>query len=254
MPKVKVLPPPRLIVFSGAGLSAPSGIATFRTGTDPVWKNFDADRLANWHTWKSNREEVFDFYNSRAPVYLDKHPNAAHQQLAAWQQKWGTERVVVMTQNIDNLCEQAGCADVVHLHGSIQEMKCHACGTVTLNPSGVWPVDKRCPKCNSLKALKHNAVFFGEPAPRYKDMYSVLKRVTALDTVLVVGTSGEVINLHELMGKTKMGRGFTILVNMEKSTEIDDEVFNSVQYGSCVELLPSLDPLISKRMGQTELE
>ncbi|MGF6303268.1 MULTISPECIES: SIR2 family NAD-dependent protein deacylase [Paraburkholderia] len=98
---------PRLFVFSGAGLSAESGIPTFRTG-DGIWTQESIDEVCNFLTWRRNREAVFRFYNQRISEKRDAHPNDAHRILAAWQSPWGAERVRLITQNIDDLLERAG--------------------------------------------------------------------------------------------------------------------------------------------------
>lgn len=104
---------PRLYVFSGAGLSAESGLSTFRTGNG-IWTQENLDEVCNFLNWRKNREAVFRFYNERIAEKRDARPNKAHVMLAAWQHTWGKERVRLITQNVDDMLERAGALHVTH--------------------------------------------------------------------------------------------------------------------------------------------
>lgn len=116
----------RLVVISGASLSAESGLATFRDDGG-IWTQFNLDEVCNYRVWRSNRSKVFEFYARRKEEVLAAQPNAAHRCLAAWQQQWGSDRVLLMTQNVDDLLERAGAADVLHLHGELTTLLCDTC-------------------------------------------------------------------------------------------------------------------------------
>jgi NAD-dependent SIR2 family protein deacetylase len=105
---------PRLFVFSGAGLSAESGVPTFRS-TDGIWSKFDLDEVCNFNLWRKHRSAVFRFYEDRRKEIEAAQPNGAHRLLALWQHTWGADRVRLITQNVDNLLERAAARDVVHL-------------------------------------------------------------------------------------------------------------------------------------------
>ncbi len=107
-----------ILFFSGAGLSADSGLSTFRD-TNGLWDKYDINKVCNISTWKANYELVHEFYNLRRTEYKDAKPNAMHTMIADMQRKHGSDKVMVITQNIDNLLEEAGCENVLHVHGRI---------------------------------------------------------------------------------------------------------------------------------------
>ena len=205
-------PNPKLYIFSGAGLSAESGIPTFR-GNDGTWANVDVNEVCNILTWKKNRDKVFDFYANRRREYKDTRPNAAHIQLAQWQQRWGPERVVLLTQNVDGLLEKAGAPRVVHLHGNMGDLHCTACGLQ-------WPVEldayhahTRCPRCDSLKGVKPGVVFFQEEAPEYAHLMAMRKSIRGQDIVIVVGSAMNVISIEKMLPSQRLGHPLTWQVN-----------------------------------------
>ena len=106
---------PKIVIFTGSGISAESGISTYR-GTEGLWANYDRAYLASIRGWRDDRRLVLDFYNARRTSMSAAVPNEAHLAIAALEQSYD---VVVITQNIDNLHEQAGSTNVLHLHGQI---------------------------------------------------------------------------------------------------------------------------------------
>ena len=237
---------PRLIVFSGAGLSADSGIQTFR-GNTGLWEQHDIDVVANGYTWKSNWDIIRQFYNDRRMQLSSVEPNAMHRQIASWQKKYET---VILTQNIDDLLERAGCNSVVHLHGKLTSMRCEACGHAWDIGYTAMGEDDRCasPRCNSLKGLRPDVVFFNEMAPEYAKMYSVFKRLTERDIVVVIGTSGHVINIDSFLFDSKSMR---ILNNLEPSQFIDESLYDHVLYGKASEMAPHINALVTKYMARS---
>ena len=197
----------RLIVFSGAGLSAESGLATFRS-KDGLWSKQNLDRVCNYMTWKSNLAEVHAFYNQRRAEVGAAEPNAAHRMIAAWQQRY---RTVIITQNVDDLLERAGCTDVVHLHGHIQEMHCTACGRVWGVGYAAWADDSRC-ECGCRKGVKPNVVFFHQEAPNYRILEDLIDSLEHTDIFVVTGTSGTVVTIDEYLYDRK---GFKIYNGLE---------------------------------------
>jgi len=113
---------PRLIVFSGAGLSAESGLATFR-GASGLWEGVSIRTVCHIDTWEENFEAVHDFYDARREGGSEAEPNLAHRTIAKWQNAW-PGRTHILTQNIDRLLENAGCTEVIHLHGDIRILWC----------------------------------------------------------------------------------------------------------------------------------
>jgi NAD-dependent deacetylase len=234
--------PPRLIVFSGAGLSAESGLATFR-GQSGLWENVPLDKVCNFATWRQNFDAVHAFYDARRIAVAAAKPNPAHAAIADWQKRW-PGRVRILTQNVDRLLEQAGCDSVVHLHGDVHLMHCVACDLE-------WETEQLaydhsgCPLCHQTKTVKPAVVFFGQPAPHYETLYAITASLRPDDTAVVVGTSGAVLPADQLFGNS---HAFSILVNLEPGREMDEAAFTERRYGPATQLLPALTETIRRRM------
>jgi NAD-dependent deacetylase len=234
--------PPQLIVFSGAGLSAESGLATFR-GASGLWEGVPIEVVCHIDTWEDNFEAVHDFYDARREACSTAGPNGAHRIIAGWQKTWPT-RTHLLTQNIDRLLERAGCTDVVHLHGDIRVLWCVECGHS-------WDIEKKrydrkgCPACGSTTGVKPGVVFFGENAPRYRDLHTIVAGLRAEDTVVVIGTSGTVLPADRLFAHS---RAHSILVNLEPANQMDESAFSERFYGPATSQLPFLQERIAARM------
>ncbi len=236
-------PSPRLIVFSGAGLSAESGLSTFR-GASGLWEGVPIRTVCDISTWEKNIEAVHDFYDARRVAGAKAQPNLAHCTIAGWQKMW-PGRVIILTQNIDRLLEGAGCTDLIKLHGDIRILRCFACGHDW--ELEVDPYDRKgCPECGATDLVKPGVVFFGENAPRYTDLQEVVSGLRAIDTVVVVGTSGTVLPADQLFGRS---RAYSILVNLEPGTQMDERLFSETRYGPATQQLPLLSSILRERMG-----
>ena len=198
MPSRKTMPSlqdarlPHLYVLSGAGLSAESGIATYRSGHG-IWSRFSPDQVGNFRTWRKNRGEIFGFFNDRLLEVRAASPNAAHRLLAGWQRQWGADRVHLITQNVDDLLERAGAADVIHLHGDFTSLVCTGCrhrfaaGGESLDPGTA------CPLCGKVEPVKPGVVLFGEDAPMYAKLTRMTEELRPQDIIVAVGTSFMVV-------------------------------------------------------------
>lgn len=243
----------RLLIFTGAGISAESGLSTFRD-SEGLWTKYDIDEVCNYINFRKYKEDtekrknMFDFYNQVKKSILKAEPNAAHYQVAKWQKEYGSDRVIIMTANIDNLFEKAGCEDVIHVHGDIFNMQCAAC-------KHIWNIgedeyeDVRCPHCNS-RLTKPHIVFFCEDAPEYEKMnyHFHTKRRHANDILLYVGSSMSVIHPSRLFGEGKNAQlGKKILVNKDRGDS--DYLFQEKYYGLATEMLAKVDiDIIKKKM------
>ncbi|HTH60100.1 MAG TPA: Sir2 family NAD-dependent protein deacetylase [Paraburkholderia sp.] len=190
--------PPRLYVFSGAGLSAESGISTFRTG-DGIWTRASIDEVCNYITWRRHRPAVFRFYNERIAESADAQPNAAHRLLAQWQQRWGERRVHLITQNIDDMLEQAGARAVMHLHGDMISLLCTDCDLRFPKATRALDPEAACPECGQVASVKPGVVFFNEAAPEYANLYRLQREMTDDDVFVAIGTAFEVISPERLL-------------------------------------------------------
>ncbi len=170
----------KVVVLTGAGISAESGIATFRDA-DGLWEGHDVMEVASPQGWASNQELVLEFYNQRRKVGMNAKPNPGHHALAKLQEDFN---VTIVTQNIDNLHEQAGSEQVLHLHGKLFESRS------TLDESLIYPIEgwelKKGDLCEKGSQLRPNIVWFGEAVPM---MTEAARMAAEADIFLVVGTS-----------------------------------------------------------------
>lgn len=170
----------KLVVLSGAGISAESGIATFRDANG-LWEGHDVMEVASPEGWRRNRELVLDFYNQRRKNALEAKPNRGHEILAELENDY---EVTIITQNVDELHEKAGSTNVIHLHGKLFESRS------TLNENLVYRMDswelKVGDKCEKGSQLRPNIVWFGEPVPMIEKAAEVAMEA---DIFVVVGTS-----------------------------------------------------------------
>lgn len=170
----------RIVVLTGAGISAESGIRTFRD-SDGLWENYRIEDVATPSAWRKDRRLVLDFYNMRRKQVLEAQPNAAHYALAALEKHFD---VHIVTQNIDDLHERAGSGQVLHLHGEILKSRS------TADASLVYPIDgwelKEGAICEKGSQLRPHIVWFGESVPM---LGAAAEIVSAADIFLVVGTS-----------------------------------------------------------------
>lgn len=170
----------KLVALTGAGISAESGIATFRDAGG-LWEGHKVEDVATPEGWRKNQELILDFYNQRRKKALEVKPNRGHEILAALEKNFD---VTVITQNVDNLHERAGSSNVIHLHGSLFESRS------TADPSLIYPIAgwelKKGDTCEQGSQLRPNIVWFGEAVPM---MDVAAEIVSQADIFLVVGTS-----------------------------------------------------------------
>jgi len=170
----------KLVVLTGAGMSAESGLATFRD-SGGLWEGHRVEDVATPGAWAKNQEMVLEFYNQRRKNALAAKPNRGHEILATLENDFD---VTVVTQNVDDLHERAGSSNVIHLHGSLFESRS------TLDPTLVYPIKgwelKLGDKCEKGSQLRPNIVWFGEGVPLMEVAAHVAARA---DIFLVVGTS-----------------------------------------------------------------
>ena len=171
----------KIVVFTGAGVSADSGIATFRD-SDGLWANYRIEEVCTPEALKSNRAKVIEFYNLRRKESLAKNPNEGHIAIAEMEQ-WAD--VCVITQNVDNLHERAGSTHVVHLHGELMKLRSEK------NPELIYDVSERWEQGLDERGedgalLRPHIVFFGENVPMFN---SACRIVEQADILIVVGTS-----------------------------------------------------------------
>ena len=171
----------KIVVFTGAGVSADSGIATFRDA-DGLWANYRIEEVCTPEALKNNRAKVIEFYNMRRRESLSKQPNDGHRAIAAMEE-WAD--VCVVTQNVDNLHEQAGSSRVLHLHGELMKLRSERNPELIYDINDGWEQDLDA-RGEDGALLRPHIVFFGESVPMFDAACEI---VASADILIVVGTS-----------------------------------------------------------------
>lgn len=184
-----------LVVFSGAGMSAESGISTFRD-SNGLWENYNIEDVATPEAWRRNPELVQEFYNARRKQVVEAQANEAHRIIAELQDRY---KIRVVTQNIDDLHERAGCTEVCHLHGEIRKAKSSGPNSEKqyYDIEG-WELkmDDLCPEGFPLRP---HVVWFGEAVPMLDEAAKIIREA---DILIVIGTSLQVYPAASLIHET----------------------------------------------------
>ncbi|MDD2906644.1 MAG: NAD-dependent deacetylase [Sulfurimonas sp.] len=226
----------KIIILSGAGISAESGISTFRDNGG-LWDEYDVNVVCNYDSLKKNEKLTLEFYDKRRADLKHKKPNHAHNILAKLKQKYPDD-IALITQNVDDLFEKTTLTrdDVLHLHGFLTEVSCRNPRCSTIYDIGYNKIynfnDGRCLECNSR--LRPNIVFFGERAPEYEKLY---KAFAECEMFVVIGTSGAVIQTDSFLN-AKIKR--SILNNLEPSDSINDKRYSKVLFKPASEAIDEI--------------
>jgi len=177
---------PSMAILTGAGISAESGIMTFRGG-DGLWENHRIEDVATPEGYSRNPELVQRFYNERRRQLRDVSPNAAHTALAELEQGWPGPFLLI-TQNVDDLHDRAGNVSLLHMHGELKKVRCLACGRVSAWEDDVLP-DSKCQACQAAGKLRPHIVWFGEMPLELDRIGEFLRECNYF---AAIGTSGHV--------------------------------------------------------------
>lgn len=221
----------KIVILTGAGLSAESGLATFRD-KGGIWAKYDYREVATPEGYARNPELVLDFYNQRRRQNADVQPNAAHFALAALERDYPGELLVV-TQNIDPLHEMAGTRNLIHMHGEILKALCARCGARHAWGHKDILISSPCPGC-SAHALRPDVVWFGEMPYR---MDEIFERTAACDLFLSIGTSGTVYPAAGLVMEARRAGAHTVELNLEPSEGVS--YFHEIIHGRATEVVPA---------------
>jgi len=223
-----------LFVLTGAGISAESGIPTFR-GKDGLWKSYSATDLATPEAFNRDPELVWEWYRWRQSIIRDAQPNPAHIVLVKLEKY--VRSFMLLTQNVDNLHQLAGSANVLELHGNIFRARCLTCRQKTMIGTKTTEYTKPIPSCACGGNLRPDVVWFGEMIPQ--DIWSsALAFLAHADTALICGTSGIVWPAAAIPEYAKQENVRTIEINLER-TPISAMVDVFLQ-GKAGELLPDI--------------
>ena len=224
----------KVYIVSGAGLSAESGIKTFRD-SDGLWENYSIEEVCSVGGFERDRQKVLDFYDERRADVEQKEPNYAHKRLAKLANAY-PNNIVMLTQNVDDMLERAGCQQLVHLHGTLTDLRCEDCGEVF--PIGYKSQEGAvCPKCEATN-IRHNVVMFGEAAPEYMHLSNLYADA---DMVVVIGTSGQVIDTASMASRVKE----SILNNLDKD-DYHDRAFKHKFYLPATQAVDDVCALIEE--------
>jgi NAD-dependent deacetylase len=216
----------RVVVFTGAGVSAESGIPTFRDKQTGFWERFDVAELATPHAFERDPALVWGWYEWRRAAVLNAQPNPAHQAIAAMVAL--VPELTLITQNVDDLHERAGSRGVVHLHGEILRPYCEKCRSPYAAPNSVperTPDGARIepPRCKSCHGrVRPGVVWFGESLPQ-REWLAACEAARRSDVFLCIGTSSVVQPAASLTDLALAAGGTAIQVN-PNTTDIDDAV------------------------------
>lgn len=222
--------PKRIVILSGAGLSAESGLGTFRD-KDGLWTQYDLAEVATPEGFAADPAKVHAFYNARRANCLDAMPNAAHAALAALQSARGAD-ITLVTQNVDDLLERAGARDVIHMHGRLTRALCAACDHRWDAPRAMAPGDP-CPAC-ARPATRPDIVWFGE-IPYHMD--AIDAALNSADLFVSIGTSGEVYPAAGFVQEARAMAIPTLELNLEPSS--GSALFTDTCYGPATEIVPA---------------
>ncbi len=221
-----------IVILTGAGISAESGIKTFRDANG-LWEDHRIEDVASPEGFRRDPDTVYRFYNMRRRQLVSDavQANAAHTALARLQKKHSDD-VTLITQNIDDLHERGGSQNVLHMHGELLKARCDACRAIS-DFRDDFDGQTNCAECNSAGGLRPHIVWFGE-MPLYMDM--IEEKIAACDVFVSIGTSGQV---YPAAGFVAMARHFgaeTHELNLEPSAV--SHHFDYTDYGPATEVVP----------------
>lgn len=222
-----------IVVLTGAGISAESGVATFRDA-DGVWAKYDYRDVATPEGFAANPDLVHEFYNARRRGLGAVQPNPAHYALAeleaGLEEKGG--RLTLITQNVDDLHERAGSKHLLYMHGELLKSVCAACGDVR-RAEGDLSTDLKCQSCGRTGGMRPYVVWFGE-TPRFMD--EAMDAIMSADLFVSIGTSGSVYPAAGFAAEARaLGVPATEL-NLEPSENA--HIFTDSRYGPAGEVVP----------------
>lgn len=221
----------RIVILTGAGLSAESGLSTFRD-KDGIWARYRIEDVATPEAFARNPALVQDFYNARRRGARDVSPNAAHEALARLEANHpGT--VLTVTQNIDPLHERAGSKNLIHMHGEILKALCAHCGERTQWEEDLT-ADLDCGRCGNVGGMRPDVVWFGEMPYQMDTIYAALGDC---DLFLSIGTSGNVYPAAGFVAEANAVGAHTVELNLEPSEGISH--FSKAIHGKATEIVPA---------------
>ncbi len=232
--------PTSIVVLTGAGVSAESGLKTFRDNNG-LWEDHSVEEVATPEAFAANPALVQRFYNLRRQQLVeDAEPNAAHEYLAEFERQF-PGRFTLVTQNVDDLHDRAGSQNLLHMHGELLKVRCAGSGKIFDRTTPLYS-DETCSCCGSAGTLRPHIVWFGE-IPLYMD--EIQEALASCDLFVSIGTSG---NVYPAAGFQQMARSYgahTVELNLEASAGAS--YFHEQHYGPATKIVPEFfEPLLEK--------
>jgi len=223
-----------IVILTGAGISAESGIKTFRAA-DGLWENHRVEDVATPEAFLRNPLLVQNFYNQRRQQLLTPaiQPNAAHRALAKLEKAFPAGKVLLVTQNIDDLHERAGSRNLIHMHGELLKGRCQTSGGL-VDLDHDLTVNLPCPLCGGKGCLRPHVVWFGEMPLQMEAIYRALSQC---DRFISIGTSGNVYPAAGFVEEANRHGAHTVELNLEPSQRLT--AFAEHQHGLASELVPA---------------
>ena len=219
-----------IVVLTGAGMSAESGIQTFRA-SDGLWENHPVEDVATPEGYARNPALVQSFYNERRRKLGKVKPNQAHLALAKFERQY-QGKLLVVTQNIDDLHERAGSQALLHMHGELYKVRCQDTGLLFSWKEDVT-LTTACPCCGLSGNLRPHVVWFGE-MPLYMDV--IYQRLSECNLFVSIGTSGNVYPASGFYMEAKAAGAHTVELNLEPS--VNGSAFDETHYGQATDVVP----------------
>ena len=227
-----ISPTDRVFILTGAGVSAESGIPTFR-GVGGLWRNYRIEEVASPEAWHRDPRLVWEFYSMRRRVASAAKPNPAHFAIARLEQAL-QGRLLVCTQNVDNLHEQAGSKHVVHMHGELFKSRCDICTRKPFRDTNTYDPPAELPRCDCGGRIRPHICWFGEVPFELDRIFGALDECTLF---MAVGTSGVVEPAASFVAHVA-GRARTIYVGPEEPANASS--FTECHLGRAGQILPRL--------------
>ncbi len=230
-----------IVVLTGAGISADSGIQTFR-GADGLWCGHRVQDVATPEAFRADPHLVHEFYNMRRKQLLEPaiRPNSAHVALAELERNWPGEYLLV-TQNIDDLHDRAGSKNLIHMHGELLRIFCTKCGQKSDCRTDIG-TQHSCENCAAPATLRPDIVWFGEMPYRMDDIYDAL---SACDLFVSIGTSGNVYPAAGFVSHAVMSGAYAVELNLEPS--LTSGAFHEHIAGRAAETVPAFVKTLLER-------
>lgn len=235
-PAVALAPAARVFVLTGAGISAESGILTFRDANG-LWEQYRFEEVASPEGWAADPEVVWRFYGQRRAQAATCQPNAAHRALADLERRLG-DRLFLCTQNVDDLHEKAGHSHLVHMHGELMKSRCEACSRPPFDDAVAHPI---VPRCDCGARVRPHIVWFGEVP---FELEWIAQELDACDVFVTIGSSGAVYPaagfVSAVRSRTRRGRKAARTVYVGPEEPDNASMFDECRLGRAGDVVPVL--------------